>query len=204
MSIPFGASADPGQQVPPQAQVEVGDVDFEDEAGKSRSSFPDGTTGSFNDYIVNNRFEKDSHRYMAGITSPDGFQGNSVAFFQLASPTLLWIADWTACRFGNPPIVPDTTPRDSNWILLDDHWEPGMISLGPDGTTPIYRISGTYVYGHKRPNARTHRNVTFSMAPWVDPAAGFTTNVPDITLTQGIINPGASTTLSPPGIVRPT
>jgi len=104
------------------------------------------------DYKIVNRLERDQHAYMMGITSPGGFQGNSVAFVQLAAPTELWIADWTALRLNQQPPPPDPTPLPG-WVLLDTHIETAAVIVGPDGITPMYRISGTYFYGKQNPTA---------------------------------------------------
>src|ERR1700722_14672416 len=89
--------------VTPTAQVTIGTVTATDTLSKLVTN----TTVIWNDYMVKNRYEGDNHIYMMGITSPNGFQGASVAFAQLASPTLLWIAEWTASCFGQQPVVPN-------------------------------------------------------------------------------------------------
>lgn len=52
------------------------------------------------DYMAYNTYEWDNHKFMGGVTSPNGFQGKSVVFYQLCNPTLLWICRWTACKFN--------------------------------------------------------------------------------------------------------
>lgn len=121
----------------------------------------------WNDYMINNRFEEDPHRYMMGITSPNGFKGTSVAFVQLAAKTLLWIADWTVMRTGAKPIIPSKIPSDPEWVFLDAHYEPGMVELMPDGETAKYRLSGIYVFGHKNPSDNILANMYFSRPPWL-------------------------------------
>lgn len=150
------------------------------------------TNGITTDYMVHNRFEKDHHRYMAGITSPGGFENSSAAFFQLASPTLLWIAQWTGLTIGAHPKMPHPNQTDANWVLLDEHVEPVMVTVPADGSTPLYRVNGCYVYGHKNPSDLLIRNIGFPIPPWLDPdiipvvEVGFTEH----DLMQGIINPG--------------
>lgn len=120
------------------------------------------------DYKINNRYESDQHKYMAGITSPNGFGNQSVAFFQMASPTLLWICDWTAARWNEMPEIPDPyNPTDTDWVLLDIIPETAMITLAGDGITPLYRISGTYVFGHKNPRPNIFYHVNFGRAAWI-------------------------------------
>lgn len=136
------------------------------------------------DYEINSRYEKDGHKYSLGITSPNGFDGASVAFVQLAAPTLLWIVDWTVCRLNTPPDIPDPNPSDANWVLLDDFWEPAKIAVMADGQTPVYRLTGTYIYGHKNPNIHTHKDVHFPRPPWLQDL--FTRLVPDTSLKQNL------------------
>lgn len=142
------------------------------------------------DYVITSRYEKDHHRYMLGNTSPDGFAGNSdtVSFVQLANSTLLWIVDWTACREKEKPKIPFPEQfSSSKWITLDEQFETGMIGVGPDGVTPIYRISGTYIYGHKSPNKFTNRDMQFPQPPWLKQGA-FNREVDDGMFEHGIIN----------------
>ncbi len=140
----------------------------------------------YTDYRVMNRFEADGHKYMLGITSPGGFNGGSAAFVQLAAKTLLWISDWTASRMGDFPIIPNPEPVDTSWVLLDEHVEPAQLSVAADGVTPFYRISGTYVYGHKNPAATTIRDIMFPRPPWL--ADAFPRTMSNSQMQQGIIN----------------
>ena len=111
---------------------------------------------------------------------------NSVAFVQLAQPTLLWIADWSAARFNIQPTAPDPTPADPDWVLLDVHLEPSMLILAADAITPLYRLSGTYIYGHKNPAANTFDNINFSRPPWLSDS--FNRTMPNTFLQQGLID----------------
>ncbi len=127
----------------------------------------DDPFGIWVDYIVNNRFERDQHTYMAGVASPGGFQGASAAFFRMTAPTLLWICDWTASRFNSVPDIPNPDNSDPNWVLLYDVYEPTNVVPGQDSTTPLYRISGTYIYGHKNPSANVTDFIAFPRPPWM-------------------------------------
>ena len=42
-----------------------------------------------------------------------------------------------------------------------------MITVGADATTPLYRISGTYVYGCRNPDPTLVRNIRFPRPPWL-------------------------------------
>lgn len=124
--------------------------------------------GTWTDYMINGRYERDNCTYMLGITSPVGFQGKSVAFCQLASPTLLWIVDFTACKFATDPEIPDPVPSDNRWVILDAFFEPAMITVSADGVTPLKRITGTYIYGHQQPAANMLQNISYSRPPWLE------------------------------------
>ena len=153
-----------------QATIATVTVDNLIPAVDSSAKFIRGTDKLFTDYLITTHYEKSRHIYRMGITSPSKFQGDSVAFIQLAAPTLLWICDWTASSINKQPEVPNPNPSDPNWVLLDDRYEPASLALAPDGVTPLYRISGTYVYGHKNPDDFTPNNISFPCPPWMDPS----------------------------------
>lgn len=139
------------------------------------------------DCTIRNRYEKDKHIYMMGVTSPGGFQGNSVAFAQMANPTLLRIVEWTVCRFNQLPDVPDPRSVGSNWILLDDNLETVAPEVAPDETSGLYRLSGYYVYGCINPAALTIQNATIPRKPYLDDA--FFRLVPLATLVKNLLDP---------------
>jgi hypothetical protein len=171
----------------PTVSVTTGSV--EPDGIQAKTSLSDEPLGVYTDYVVKNRYERDRHVYMTPIASPNKFQGSSVAFVQLSSPTLLWIMDWTASRILKQPLIPDSTPPTSDWILLDEHMEPVNMELMADGVTPRYRISGTYVYGHKNPNVRVHKDASFPQPPWMDGSFPNGRNVPDSSIQKGIAAP---------------
>lgn len=185
----------PNDGTPTQEDVVNALVDFSGNVtdfGLSTKYIPADDDGAaiYTDYIVNNRFEKDRGIYMNGVTSPLPFQGASVAFVQLHAPTLLWICDWTACRFNASPLIPNSINSDTDWVLLDEHYEPSMIVTAVDGTTPLYRISGTYVYGKQNPNSTTVNDIQYARPPWLEDA--FTRIVPATSLTNGLVDGGAT------------
>lgn len=152
------------------------------------------------DYEVTNHYFKDRHIYMGGVTSPSGFQGQSAAFVQLAAPTLVWVCEWTACRADGHPDIPDPDPVNTNWILLDEQFDPFMIGVLDDGDTPIQRISGRYVYGHVNPSASTSDDVDYPCPPWLDPDQ-FDLDIPDDALVNDISSPqGGGAAQIPPGV----
>ena len=171
----------PAQNVP-AAVVTIGEVETDGEPGKLKQL--GSTRDQFTDFKVRNRYERDLHRYQLGLTTPNGFQGASCAFVQMAAPTLLWICDWTACRFRTPPIVPDPETLVENWVLLDVLPETASLGVGPDGATPLYRISGTYVYGHRNPSGDVFRDIAFPRPPWLEDV--FDRSMPDNLLEKGL------------------
>lgn len=188
-----------GPQSIPEATITVGSVTATDSSALYAAT--SNPTAIFTDYEVRNTYEGDNHVLMAGITSPNGFNGNSVSFFQMASPTLLWVADWTACRFNQLPNIPNPIVTDTNWVLLDKHYELADIKLGPDGVSPLYRVTGTYIYGHLNPNSDIINNIQFGMSP--EYQVTFTTIGPT-QYAQGIINAtgggtGGSSSMASPG-----
>lgn len=184
------------QQNPYAAVVQVGSID-----GDNSGLFANPTNASqiFTDYRIRNTYIHNLHRYMAGVTSPGGFQGSTAAFFQLAAPTLLWIADWTACRFNSQPDIPTLTTADSDWVLLGDTYETHNPQVGPDNSSPLYRITGQYIYGHKKPNADAINNVVFGIAPYL--IDGFSRTMPASLRRRNLIDTNNLNLQTP--IVRP-
>lgn len=125
----------------------------------------------FPDCMVTGRYEGDPHRYMLGITSPNGYGGNAAAFVQLTAKTLLWVVDWTVSSTLGLAGIPDPDQSSPDWVLLADWIEPAPVSAMPDGTTAIYRISGTFVYGKKNPSEFTYQDVTIPKMPWIAPGS---------------------------------
>lgn len=152
----------------------------------------------FTDYAINNRYEKDDAKYMAGLTSPGSFGGQSVAFFQLHTPTLLWVSDWTAEKLNGIPDVPDPDAVDDSWELLDSHVELADIKFLPDGVTPVYRVSGTYVYGNKNPSDSIFSDVVFGISPEFKTTPPRTISLQDLDKSISVPEEGSS-----PGDVAP-
>lgn len=120
--------------------------------------------GLWTDYYIWNSYFTDQHIYQMGVASPGGFDGASVAFVQTTAPTLLWQCDWQVERQDASPIIPSPTQLlDPNWVLLDTKIEPEQIELVPNGITYIYRIKGTYWFGHQNPAVA---QMVHPIAPW--------------------------------------
>ncbi len=156
--------------------------------------------GLYEEFRIQNHYEKDRKTYQMGISSPAGFQGQSVAFVQLAAPTLLWICNWTLGRVGALVVAPDPSPSVSDWVLLDDWWDADQIEVaGADGQALYYRLSGTFVYGHPNPAPNTNANIVFPLTPWINPSL-VTVDIRSVTndsLTKGLSDIQG-------GIVKPT
>lgn len=130
---------------------------------------PDGGDGVFTDYMVHNHYDRDGGVYAAGLTSPDPYEGETTAVVKLRNATLIWFCEWTACRMGTLPLIPDPNAMPPGWRLLDIVLNKAMQSLGPSGSDPIWRISGVYIYACKKPNANIFSDAVFPVAPWVKP-----------------------------------
>lgn len=166
----------------PNVTVTIGPVTIDDDMPAMQSTGGDQDVPA--DWICNSRFERDGHTYMMGVTSPGGFQGNSVAFVRLTAATELWICDWTACRLHSQPELPDPTSVDSDWVLLDDCLEMRNLEVIQNGATPIYRVSGTFIYGKKSPASRTNRDAFFPLPPWLKDV--FNRSLPDSSFNQSL------------------
>lgn len=186
----------------PEVQINIGKIEFDDNGGK----FIDDVQGSglFTDCFIRNRYEKNPHTFMLPITSPNGFQNQKAAFVRLAEPTLVWISEWTIAKLGEKPIVPNPAPASSNWVLISanpaigESYDLPTILVGPDGVTPLYRISGTYIYGCKNPDQDTIVDTNWPRMPWVVDdfdrslsSSLFASNIIDTTLVlEKSISPG--------------
>lgn len=181
MSNPFinNNPASTTQNVTP-ATVTVGAVPTTDNLAQFLQPAVDESM--FSNTEITNRYVNRLRRYMASVTSPAGFNGQSAAFFQLGAPTLLWIADWTVSRFNTMPTVPDPTPQDDDWVLLARYQELPKTIVNPgDGTTQFFRITGTYVYGKKTPSADVIDDMSWPRPAWIS-AAAFPSRRPGVDL----------------------
>lgn len=156
-----------GNQNNPNTTVTISPVPTDD--FDARVIPPDSDQDIYTSYKISNRYVNPQRRYMLGITSPAGFNGQSAAFVQLASQTMLWITDWTALKTNSKPKIPFPTPADDRWVLLAKYWTPAMVIPNPtDGVTPLFRISGTYIFGLKDPSEETLVDTTFPRPPWAE------------------------------------
>ena len=155
----------------PALKVRVGQVTYDDT--EALVEFPQGkSAGVITDYMITNHYERDLHTYVGSNTSEQPFQGATVSVVRIGGPVLIWVCEWTACRIGSVPPVPDPTPADGNWRLLDAALSQPQFSLGPSGKDFIYRVSGTYVYCHMNPGPSIFSDAVFPRAPWVREGGG--------------------------------
>lgn len=121
-------------------------------------------------YMAFNNYDHWEGIHMVGVTSPQGFAGQSTAFVQLCAPTLVWVFKWTVSTFGDKPKIPDPTPMGAGWVLLQRLPEIPMVTAGIDGQTPLRRITGTYVYGKKNPSADPFKDASFPRPAFLEDA----------------------------------
>lgn len=164
-SVPDGHFEQPRPS--PDATVVIGDFTFTDDLAQYEAE--ENTRHIFADYLINSHYKGRTGIWQMGANSPDGFGGSqqTVSFVQLNSPTLTWYTDWTAARFGEPPPIPNPDPENTDWILLAANVTPASITVGADGEEGYYRISGTYIYGHKRPPQNMTGIMAFPRPPWL-------------------------------------
>lgn len=175
------------------------DTEFDPQGLSAANSFA-GTI--WEDYEIHSTYDKNYHRYCMGVTVPvrqetvlQTIPGRTappskrptVSIVQLCNPTLIWKADWTAARYNTKPYIPSANIGGLEWVLLEEKIDPGMITLAADGVTPLYRISGTYVFANVYPSGKLYENVDFGIPPWVD-ASSFDRSVPDEMFKDNIIS----------------
>ena len=141
--------AQTGTQYTKQASVVVGDIPITSADALYQS---DGVAGIYTDYMVRNHYYFPQGNVMVGVTDTGGFQNMGSAFMCLENPQATWLADWTAEKRGSPPVIPTWKTDDPNVVLLARWFDPDMLELMADGSSVVYRISGTYYYGFKDPD----------------------------------------------------
>jgi hypothetical protein len=166
-------------------------IPFEDESQKYQE---DSKEGFHVDYMMYNRYDADLGVYAAGITSPDGFGGGSCAIMQLSAGVLIKAADWTAARLGERPTVPSPDLNDPGWELLRVMPEAAMVTVAPNGVTPLYRVNGTYFYAKKSAADDALDDVTFPKPSWLKD--GEARRLPPEFRIKGLIDPAGAASSS--------
>lgn len=132
--------------------------------------------------LIVSRYVKDLRRYMLSPT----MRGKRIPVVQLGAPTLLWICRWRSIRFNARPTVPSSVPVVADWTLLHEQLSPVSIITGSNGTTPIYRMTGTYIYSHGNPNEQLYKDVRFPLAAWLQ--NDFDRDIPDQNIERGLLD----------------
>jgi len=171
----------PGFETVTPAEITVGQMESDNDPNWKDFSQV-GTV--YPDYKAKTRIEKDYHRYMMSITSPDGFQGAKTAFVQLGAPTQIKVVEFSCLGVGDIPDIP-APDLGGNWVLLDEMIGEFIVVTAPDGNSSFYRVNGYYIYGCKVPNTLTHKDIQFPLAPWLTEQA-VTRVIPNNKVVAGI------------------
>ncbi len=102
--------------------------------------------------------------------------------------------DWTVSKLGARPSVPDPIPLDSNWVLLKKLPELQNVTVGPDGITPLYRVSGVYVYGRRTAPSNTYDASNFPLPLYLEDQ--YARDIPATLLKKGISDTPGSSSIS--------
>lgn len=166
----------------PVITISVGEVNFTDTDARVVEEAQ--ANSIIDDYTVFSHYEKDRRTYQIPLSSPGDIDGDTVAFVALSRTTLLWVVDWTVQSSRAKPKAPAKS-SNNRFIWLDEWLEPAQIGLGPDGETPVYRLSGTYFYGCRNPSAELREDISFPLPPWIQ-------DVFSRTMNQGDFIPGVT------------
>lgn len=69
-------------------------------------------------------------------------------------------------RYGCDPEIPDSVPSVAGYSLLKQTLSPIQIEVGPDGSTPIFRLTGMYAYMNTSPTLN-NPVIPFPIPPWL-------------------------------------
>lgn len=121
-------------------------------------------------------------------TGSYGSPVNTQKALTLSAPTTNVVVEWTAERVGSPPVIPSRKHADPNLVLVRSQVEPASVTIAADGVTPVFRVSGKYVYGALAPTGDTS-TIFLGMVPYLQ------LQEPDLTLRpehvgHGIIDRG--------------
>lgn len=73
-------------------------------------------------------------------------QRQAASVVQVTAPHGLKVVTFEIARLGAKPTLPDPTPQSSNEVLGVMDVQPEAPTLGSDGRTYIYKVSGVYLY----------------------------------------------------------
>lgn len=125
----------------------------------SKSSY---STDVYSDYRVNVSYQQDQNVLMAPIAVSGGY----TSYMITAAPMTRKVVEWTAERWGSAPKIPNPNSTDTNLVLLYAPISVAAPGLMPNTSTPIYRASGTYTYGLKKPLTMGTDTMSSGLLPW--------------------------------------
>jgi hypothetical protein len=175
-----------GEQDFPQLSVTYQNIPDTD--SNALYAAPSSDSLIFTDYIVENKIVERPHVYMLPICGDVASGEDTCAFVQLARPTLTYVVDWTAMRMDRQPTIPDPLAVSGDWVFLGKEAETRNVDVMGDGSTEMYRISGTYYYGRKKFDQEAMNYLRYGQPPYLE-------NVPDLAFDPQSFSP----VISPPG-----
>ena len=189
-----------GVPVPP-AQVSQSNENFDNVTSDGKFATPPDNGSVYPTYKVRHRYEGDPHIYMLGTTADPTASPYSdpVAFVQLSQETRLWICEWSATRWGEKPKMPDYRIADTGWVFMKAIFQPEQTLVGADGVSVVYKVSGTYIYGRRRPSPLITSEMTFPVPPFFDGITNTERSFSADMFQQGIIQPPGGQLTAPSG-----
>jgi hypothetical protein len=129
----------------PQTELVTGEITYDGDA-LGYATDGDALNLAYGDFQCWNQFDSGRLTFAGSNTSPTAFGGAVTSVVRLGAPRVIWTCEWTACRMGAEPDVPDPESPPAGWTLLDANLTNAAAGIGPDGVSPIYRVSGVYSY----------------------------------------------------------
>jgi hypothetical protein len=124
--------------------------------------FDPPSTGIYGDYNISEAYETDYHTLqMPKATTAD----HNASFAVVAQPTMKKVVNWTATKANDWPDLPKAETSDPNEILLFKYVTGRNIELAADQLTPVYIITGRYIYAYVDPDLV---NMYVGVPPYVD------------------------------------
>jgi hypothetical protein len=105
-------------------------------------------------YRIDIRYEMIESVLQMPVAEPGGFsfpERIPAEFVQVAAPYGRKVIAWTAERLGGWPELPAKANFSSNDVYIREDVTPATPEPMPGGTDLVFRVSGTYFYGLRRP-----------------------------------------------------
>lgn len=106
---------------------------------------------------------------------------------QLYKPITRVTIQFICERYGCVPELPDPSPTLAGYALLKKNVSPVGMEVAADGTTPIYRISGCYMYAKTFPT-NDYDTLPFAIPPYIQATPNPLLQVMQADYLDGIIN----------------